>query len=487
MSQTSRSNSTNVDTVRYKPKTVEVSETEPFKDDLLARKDSAEILTEFVGSLSEPFVLAVDSPWGTGKTTFLRMWRQHLSNEGFPCLYFNAWENDFSDSPMVSLIGEIGAGIESLRLGGEQEKTAQKVFEKTKKAGAALLKAALPTALKLATSGLLDLSAATEADLAKLAEDVAKKQIEKYQADKKTITSFREELAKLVKALAEKDRSATAKPLVFVVDELDRCRPTYAVELLEKIKHLFSVHGLVFVLAIDRQQLGESVKALYGAGMDADGYLRRFIDLEYRLPEADPEKFSEAQFTRFGLDTLLNSKIGETRQDAANLREEFPKLFAVFRFSLRTQEQCFTQLAVILRTTPPNAFLYSALLAVLICLRVAKRELYLNYCSGHATPKDVVDHIRSIPGGAQLMDSHLGAMIEAHLVRGIRNHELRKTATDDYYKRAKEAETKPTPDSLRAKEVSYHFQWVGRNAQDMTAYLFKKIEMAHRFVQPEAK
>ena len=476
-----------MDDTRYKPKAIEVTEVDPFKEDLLGRKDSAEILADFVATLCEPFVLTIDSPWGTGKTTFLRMWKQHLQNQGFACLYFNAWENDFSDSPLVSLIGEMGVGIETLKLGGAQEKAAQKVFEKTKKAGAALLKAALPTAVKLATSGLLDLSAATEDELSKLTEDLAKKQIEKYQAHKKTIASFREELTDLVKVLAKKSAGESQKPLVFIVDELDRCRPTYAVELLEKVKHLFSVDGVVFVLAIDRQQLGKSVESLYGAGMDSDGYLRRFVDLEYRLPEVEPDKYCEAQFARFGLDVLINSKIGETRQDASNLHEEMAKLFAIFRFSLRTQEQCFTQLAVILRTTPPNAYVYSALLSVLICLRVAKRELYQGYCAGNSTPKDVVDYLRSLPGGSELMDSHPGAFIEAHLVRGIRNHERCKAAIDEYYKLAKDAETKPTPASTRAKEVSHYFQWIDRHVMDMTGYLFKKIELAHRFVKPDAK
>jgi predicted AAA+ superfamily ATPase len=90
--------------VRFKPHAIPISKDDPFKEDLLGRRERAEILTEFVGSLTEPFVLAIDSPWRTGKTTFLKMWMQHLENEGFPRLYFNAWENDFSDSPLVSLI-----------------------------------------------------------------------------------------------------------------------------------------------------------------------------------------------------------------------------------------------------------------------------------------------------------------------------------------------------------------------------------------------
>ena len=285
--------------IKFKPTAIEIPAGEPFKNDLLARKDSAEILTEFIASLDEPFVLAIDSPWGTGKTTFLKMWLQYAQNQKFQCLNFNAWENDFSDSPLVSLIGELGAGVSAMRLGDEQTKLAHKVFEKTKKAGAALIKTALPTAIKLATSGLVDLS-----DVANLAEEIAKKEIDKYQADKTTIAHFRQELEGLVKSIAVKNEKSQSQPIIFVIDELDRCRPTYAIELLEKIKHLFSVKGLVFVLAIDKRQLCESVKALYGAGMDADGYLRRFIELEYRLPQPDIKKFVEAQFSRYGLDKV---------------------------------------------------------------------------------------------------------------------------------------------------------------------------------------
>ena len=167
--------------MKFKPTSIQILETEPFKWDLLNREDSAKALTDFVGNLEETFVLAIDSPWGSGKTTFLKMWLQYLRNEGFHCLYFNAWENDFSDSPLVSLIGELGTGIDALRLGEKQEATAFKIYEKTKKAGAALLKTALPTAIKVATSGLVDV------DLANLAEDIEKNRLKNIRQIKRPL------------------------------------------------------------------------------------------------------------------------------------------------------------------------------------------------------------------------------------------------------------------------------------------------------------
>ena len=73
-----------------------------------------------------------------------------------------------------------------------------------------------------------------------------------------------------------------------MIDELDRCRPPYAVELLEVAKHLFSVDYIVFVLAVNRPELAHSIRDLYGSGFDAAGYLRRFFDIDFRLP--DPER-----------------------------------------------------------------------------------------------------------------------------------------------------------------------------------------------------
>ena len=94
---------------------------------------------------------------------------------------------------------------------------------------------------------------------------------------KKNIISFKNSLANFI------EKSTEDKPVVFIIDELDRCRPNYAVEVLEQIKHLFSVPKIVFVLSIDKEQLGHAVRGVYGSEkLNADEYLRRFIDILYR-------------------------------------------------------------------------------------------------------------------------------------------------------------------------------------------------------------
>jgi hypothetical protein len=158
--------------MKFKVSPIEIPDEDPFRNDVLERKESAEILTQFITLTSSPFVLAIDSPWGSGKSTFLTMWLKTLEKAGFKSLFFNAWENDFSDSPLVSLIGEVGLALESLNLAGNKKTEAAKIFEKTKKTAASLVKVALPTVIKLATSGVVDLSGIDAKDVADLTEEL---------------------------------------------------------------------------------------------------------------------------------------------------------------------------------------------------------------------------------------------------------------------------------------------------------------------------
>ncbi|MBK7493258.1 MAG: hypothetical protein IPI17_15895 [Nitrosomonas sp.] len=88
--------------------------------------------------------------------------------------------------------------------------------------------------------------------------------------------NFQISLADLIEKLTC-DQGHLKKPLFIFIDELDRCRPLYAIELLERIKHLFVYQGIVFVIATDTEQLKHSINAIYGSGFDSTTYLRRFL------------------------------------------------------------------------------------------------------------------------------------------------------------------------------------------------------------------
>ena len=87
---------------------IEITSDAPFKEDKLNREQIAPILTTIADVYSDSgAVLAIDGEWGSGKTTFVKMWRQYLINNGYKTLYFNAWETDFIEDPLIALMGEL--------------------------------------------------------------------------------------------------------------------------------------------------------------------------------------------------------------------------------------------------------------------------------------------------------------------------------------------------------------------------------------------
>ena len=130
--------------------------------------------------------------------------------------------------------------------------------------------------------------------------------IESYVGDR--ITAYREtqnSVKEFSQTLQDAVEQEYKKPLIIIIDELDKCRPSYAVELLEVAKHIFAVDHIVFVLAVNRSQLSHSVKALYGKDFDAYGYLRRFFDVDFRLPDPGREKFIEKSLSDIRLESYF--------------------------------------------------------------------------------------------------------------------------------------------------------------------------------------
>ena len=190
-------------------------------------------------------MIALDGQWGSGKTTFLKMWAGELRNAGFPVVYFDAFANDYIGDAFTAIAGEI------IGLVQDREKattpTAKKFVAKAIGAGKVVLRSGLKIGVKTATMGALD-----AADLKGLANDVAAETsnltdeyvgelLTRQNASKATLSAFREALSALPAMLADvqadSGRSESGrKPLIFIIDELDRCRPLFALEILERVK-----------------------------------------------------------------------------------------------------------------------------------------------------------------------------------------------------------------------------------------------------------
>ena len=402
---------------------VEIPSNDPFQNDMLERRKIAENLTLLVQSTKQPFVIGVQSPWGSGKTTFIKMWKTQLESQGHVCFYFNAWENEFVEDPLIAFVGEIHKAL--------VEKTSSKgisvaQIKKLQDIGGKIIRRALPLTIQIATQGLLgqesvkkvsDLLFNSGGDIASFASELAQEKMKQYESEKNGIREFKQELARLTKSLTE--GTGRKPPVVFFIDELDRCRPEFSISLLERIKHVFSVERLVFVLSADRSQMEQAVKSVYGAGMDEDGYLRRFIDFSLNLPDPTVEKYCYLLYERFQFqEVFAKRRDGKNESDA--LLRAFVKLAKSYRFSLRVIEQCFTEINLVLRTTPPNVRMFSYLLALLVAFKTARPNSYSLLLGelSHVEVKTLLDEIKQDLDLGDRVCRWMLAQFEVYLVFG---------------------------------------------------------------------
>jgi hypothetical protein len=332
----------------------------PFEHCKLGRGTQAELLADVVAKYKEGFVLAINNKWGHGKTTFVKMWRVYLGNPDprgirkgtFRTLYFNAWENDLDNSVFIALLSELKKELKPYQ-SGTQFNT---VLEKAQP----FLKSVIPGVAKALATHWVG-KEAVDTLVEGTAEGLANaldKELDAYQEKKNSLKTFRDALEDYVKGVSDEEEfeeeggdGIGKNPVVFIIDELDRCRPDYAVTVLEHIKHLFSVPGIVFVLSIDKEQLGHAVRGVYGsAEMDANEYLRRFIDLEYSLPEPSYKQFVDYLIGYFQFEEIGYEPAKEKEQISFNLEDfsEFAsKLLEVSEATLRQQEKLFARLKAI--------------------------------------------------------------------------------------------------------------------------------------------
>ena len=312
---------------------LEIPKENPFKYDRFNRGIIAENLEKIINNTNGSLVLSIDSGWGKGKTTFIKMWKQRLENKDeHKIVYFNAWENDDKNDPLLALIGEMEDVLFS-------STTQNSTFDKLKSFGKPLIKQAMPIAIKILTNGILDLDKIqlgdfNEGQITELAGKIGELEMNGYKKEKQAKIKFKEALCEYQKK--------EGKKVIFFIDELDRCRPTFAVETLERIKHLFSIDNFVFIIALDKQQLAYSIETLYGQKMDSNGYIKRFIDLEYCLPEPNRDIY---------VDFLLSNY--ELKNKNTEFFEKYLKeIIRVYDLSLRDLDKLFFYLKLVLPMTP---------------------------------------------------------------------------------------------------------------------------------------
>lgn len=282
--------------MRLAPPPLEIEDQAGFDDtDIFGYEAFGKKLASLVESLEGPSVLALDGGWGSGKTVFARQWAGLLRNRGSAVIYFDAFAADSGDDPLFDIASQLFAAAKegSVRKDfGEKAVAVFKVLAMRVPAAAVRLTVGgglseeivgtLADVQGAATSGGVDASAAFH------------RRLERSQERAAALATFRASLTALAaemraRALQEVDgarEAERARPVVMIVDELDRCRPSYALHLLESLKHVFDVENMCFALITNLHQLTQVVDGQYGV-KDAETYLEKFVHATFVLPEKE--------------------------------------------------------------------------------------------------------------------------------------------------------------------------------------------------------
>jgi predicted KAP-like P-loop ATPase len=321
-----------------------INESDGFTNDVLGRKAYGEALLNLVTRSSDELVISLDGQWGEGKTTFIKMWQGLLKQADIPNIYVDAFANDYVDDAFIAVASAI-TGYVDTHTSKPHEKAVAEFKDKAKKVGSRLLSWTAKQGVKAATLGAL--SAGDFKELAELKDELAKgvsgvvgdfieERLTSHAKDIELLTSFKELLSDLPTYL----HNGKGKPLVIIIDELDRCKPTFAVEVIEKIKHLFSVENVVFVLVMNKKQLENAIKCVYGEGIDAHAYLQKFINIETTIPNRidDPELNDITKYCHRLFDLHELKRGGDNEQ----LLKHIKTVAVHFGLRLRSLERVFT-------------------------------------------------------------------------------------------------------------------------------------------------
>lgn len=327
-----------------------------WKEDLLGRKEEGHHLQRFIenafklehGSKApSSFVLNINSGWGQGKTWFLtRMVAQLGQNHAV--VYFDAWKNDFTKDALLSFVSII---CDELSKKFKKQKTITNKIEVVKSVFSTVSKSALPIVAAVLAKQLLGqkleeleldgIQADVITDAAsELAHVVSESAIDAFVTQKNAIDDFSAAIASLVNEIGK--RKDLHLPICIMIDELDRCRPTYAIELLESVKHLFAIKGIFFIIATDTKQLAHSIKAVYGNDFDSVSYLKRFFYAEFNLSRPNGLSLSCALFQ--GESFVSQLFMAQSIRSEYGFEKMFTYICDLFGLNVRDREQVFSVL-----------------------------------------------------------------------------------------------------------------------------------------------
>ena len=370
--------------------------------DIFGYKDFGQRFAHIVEALDSATVIMLDGPWGSGKTTFTQQWAGMLRQRRHAVVRFDAFANDYQDDAFVALAGAIHACS-----GYDEPEEIEKLKASFLKSAAGITKAlpsvATRVVVNLVTQGTLPSTA-----VSKLVESIEsgnrsqlEKRIAKAHENTQAVSEFRACLSELARKLGQGTTSGTEETVppdkakrkfVFIVDELDRCKPTFALNLLERIKHLFSVDEVIFVLVSHLPQLARMVEKEYGVECGAL-YLDKFHHLRVTLPVPD------ARHERHRLEYLnhLFKKMAVQIDEPRLLELVTDQLWCLtetYNLPLRTLERIAGTVALVCAATNRRYFRLPPLISGLCVMRVVDPQAYGQARTGHFGMNDALKFLR---------------------------------------------------------------------------------------------
>ncbi len=388
--------------VRLNPPKIEIPAGNPYINDVFGnRKQFGDSLINLIKRVEDNLVICLDAQWGDGKTTFLKMWEQGLEDKGYHYIHYDAFKHDYTEDPFFTICAEI---YNLPILDTKNENFKRKAINVGKK----ILTTSLKIAVKAGTIGILDGKVIDEIgqDVSQSVSDIAGSTLEEYFEDynkeQKAINDFRSNLESITDMI--RNDSSIDFPLVVIVDELDRCRPDFALKVLERIKHYFDISNLVFVIATNTKQLETIIKSNYGNDIDASNYLQKFFTLKLVFPKNHKRTIYDADdYTNYA----------QYMRDYHQLNypiNEYPfKLVAgysrYYGFSLRNMENIFKKLQLY-NLMHVHGFTDPVIVVMLSIIEFVDYKLLEELSKNIVSYNEIVSKLDLDKGRISLIDEH---------------------------------------------------------------------------------
>ncbi len=249
-----------------------------FEPDYLNRKALAVEWTDalFSSKINHPLVISVSGDWGTGKTYLAKNWHKYLEEQEYFTCYIDAHKKDYAEDPLLVFIEELNSNINQYYKEnmGWWRKIACKIPVIKKKVPKFLINSSTLIA-GVEVSSVISAIRIIIQLAQKFLSSKIKDKIKYLELYEKYISDFREALAKFT--------CLFDKPVVIFIDELDRSNPKFVIKLIEQLKHIFEIPNLAFILIVNKKELSNTIKGIYGSEMDGYAYYKKFTTHDFTL------------------------------------------------------------------------------------------------------------------------------------------------------------------------------------------------------------